>query len=45
LPIGKDKFMDRYYWTDVTVVRGKDGKPIELDYGTFRGMLRDAPSP
>ncbi|MGD0144539.1 MAG: serine hydrolase domain-containing protein, partial [Rhizomicrobium sp.] len=40
LPIGKDKFMDRYYWNVVTVVRGKGGNPVELDYGKFRGMLR-----
>ncbi len=40
LPIGKDKFMDRYYWTDATIVRDKDGNPTELDYGKFRGMLR-----
>lgn len=37
LPIGKDSFIDRYYWTNVTIVRGKDGDPIELDYGKFHG--------
>jgi CubicO group peptidase (beta-lactamase class C family) len=40
LPIGRDKFIDRYYWTDATVIRGKDGHPVELDYGKFRGALR-----
>lgn len=37
LPIAKDKFKDRYYWNDVTVVRGKDGKPVALEYGKFLG--------
>lgn len=41
LPIAKDKFKDRYYWNDVTVIRGIDGKPVALDYaGKFRGVLR-----
>jgi CubicO group peptidase (beta-lactamase class C family) len=44
LPIGKDKFKDRYYWTDATIIRGKDGKPAALDYGKFRGMLQPAPT-
>jgi CubicO group peptidase (beta-lactamase class C family) len=44
LPIGKDKFKDRFYWSDVTVVRGKDGKPVELNYGKFRGKLRAVPA-
>src|SRR5262249_977531 len=39
LPLGKDKFIDRYYWTDVTVVRGADGAPVALDYGKFRGTI------
>jgi CubicO group peptidase (beta-lactamase class C family) len=39
LPVGRDHFIDRYYWVDVTVVRGADGNPIELDYGKFRGVL------
>ncbi len=42
LPIGKDTFKDRYYWTMATVVRGPDGTPVELDYGKFRGFLRNA---
>ena len=39
LPLGKDQFIDRYYWINVTVVRDKDGNPVELDYGKFRGVL------
>jgi CubicO group peptidase (beta-lactamase class C family) len=42
LPLGKDKFMDRYYWTEATIVRGADGDPIELDYGKFKGKRKDA---
>jgi len=42
LPLGKDKFMDRYYWTEASIVRGADGKPVELDYGKFKGKVRDA---
>jgi hypothetical protein len=37
LPIAKDQFMDRYYWTVATLVRGPDGTPVELDYGRFKG--------
>ena len=44
LPIQKDKFIDRYYWVDATVVRGQDGNPVALDYGKFRGVLRAAPT-
>lgn len=44
LPIGKDKFMDRYYWTDVTIVRGKNGEPVELDFGKFRGVRQAVPA-
>lgn len=40
LPIGKDKFIDRYYWTTTTIIRGSDGEPIALDYGKFRGVRR-----
>jgi CubicO group peptidase (beta-lactamase class C family) len=43
LPIGRDKFIDRYYWTNVTIVRGKDGNPAAMEYGKFRGVLRAAP--
>jgi CubicO group peptidase (beta-lactamase class C family) len=37
LPIGKDRFIDRFYWTEATIIRGTDGEPIALDFGTFRG--------
>ena len=40
LPIGRDKFIDRYYWTNATIIRGKDGNPVELEFGKFRGVLR-----
>jgi CubicO group peptidase (beta-lactamase class C family) len=40
LPIERDKFIDRYYWTAVSVVRGPDGKPAELEFGKFKGTLR-----
>jgi CubicO group peptidase (beta-lactamase class C family) len=43
LPIGKDKFKDRYYWIDATVIRRKNGDPIELDYGGFRGVRQAVP--
>ena len=45
LPLGKDKFMDRYYWTEVNIVRGADGSPIELDYGKFKGKVRGTSAP
>jgi D-alanyl-D-alanine carboxypeptidase len=45
LPIGRDKFKDRFYWIDATVIRGKDGNPVELNYGKFRGMLQAVPTP
>ena len=40
LPIGKDRFIGRYYWTPATIVRDSTGNPVELDYGKFRGKLR-----
>ena len=40
LPIGKDKYMDRYYWNPTTLVRGADGSLVELDFGDFRGVRR-----
>ena len=45
LPIAKDKFMDRYYWTVATIVRGKDGNPIAMDYGKIRGTVKAPPAP
>jgi len=44
LPIGRDRFMDRYYWIDASIVRGKDGSPIELDYGKFKGAISTHPT-
>lgn len=40
LPVGTDQYMDRYYWTPTTVVRGPDGNPIALGFGNFKGMRR-----
>ena len=40
LPIAKDQFMDRYYWTRVTLVHDSRNRLIELDYGKFRGAIR-----
>jgi CubicO group peptidase (beta-lactamase class C family) len=44
LPIGKDKFMDRFYWNPVSVVHGGDGNPAEVEYGKFRGVLKATPA-
>jgi CubicO group peptidase (beta-lactamase class C family) len=41
LPIGKDRFKDRYYWTDVTIVRDANGNPVAMDYGQFHGIRTD----
>ena len=40
LPIGKDSFIDRYYWTTAKIIRGSDGEPAALEYGKFRGIRR-----
>lgn len=37
IPIGPDRFMDRSYWEEVKIERGKDGNPETLLYGHFRG--------
>jgi CubicO group peptidase (beta-lactamase class C family) len=44
LPIGRDKFMDRYYWSPVTVERGPDGTPVALDFSNFRGVRHNQES-
>jgi len=44
LPIGRDKFMDRYYWSPVTVERGPDGTPVALDFSNFRGIRHNQES-
>ena len=43
LPLGKNRFMDRYYWTIVSVVRDKNNNAIELDYGPFKGVRQPSP--
>jgi CubicO group peptidase (beta-lactamase class C family) len=40
LPVARDKYMDRYYWNPVSVVRGADGNPVALDFNEFRGTRR-----
>ena len=40
LPLAKDKYMDRYYWNLVSVVRGPGGNPVALDFNGFRGTRR-----
>ncbi len=40
LPLAKDKYMDRYYWNLVSVVRGPGGDPVALDFNGFRGTRR-----
>jgi CubicO group peptidase (beta-lactamase class C family) len=37
LPTGAGTFMDRYYWTPVTVVQDAAGHPSALKYGKFQG--------
>ncbi|HEX4300088.1 MAG TPA: serine hydrolase domain-containing protein [Gammaproteobacteria bacterium] len=43
LPIGADRFMDRYYWTPATIVRDAAGRPAELKYGKFQGTAVSPP--
>ncbi len=38
LPIGRDAFIDRYYWIDVTVLRDKEGNPLGINYRKFHGV-------
>jgi D-alanyl-D-alanine carboxypeptidase len=37
VPIDKNEFIDRYYWTHVTLANGSSGAPAELHYGDFVG--------
>jgi hypothetical protein len=37
VPIDKNEFIDRYYWTHVTLANGRSGAPAELHYGDFVG--------
>jgi hypothetical protein len=39
LPIGADSFMDRYYWSPVTIVRDAAGHPSALKFGKFLGTV------
>lgn len=37
VPMGRDRWMDRSYWEEVTIARGPNGAPQALVYGKFRG--------
>lgn len=37
LPTGTNSFMDRYYWTPMTVTQDASGRPVEMKYGKFQG--------
>ena len=37
LTMGADRFMDRYYWSPVTIVRDAAGHPTALTFGKFQG--------
>ena len=39
LPIGPDSFMDRYYWSPVSIVRDSAEHPSALKFGKFQGSL------
>lgn len=38
LPLAKDQFMDRYYWTGVALIRDAEGTPVKMQYGKFTGV-------
>ena len=40
LPVGKDRFIDRSYWTEVQVERDASGKPAALVYDQYRGTVQ-----
>jgi len=37
LPVGRDRFIDRSYWTELKIERDPSGKPAALIYDQFRG--------
>jgi CubicO group peptidase (beta-lactamase class C family) len=37
IPMGRDRWIDRSYWEEVTIERGPNGAPKALIYGQFRG--------
>jgi CubicO group peptidase (beta-lactamase class C family) len=37
IPVGDDRFIDRSYWEDVTILRDRSGEAAALLYGSFRG--------
>lgn len=39
LPTGADSFMDRYYWSPVSIVRDAAGHPSALKFGEFQGSV------
>ncbi len=46
LPLGRDRFMDRAYWQEVTIERNQLGRPVALIYDSFKGAaLGNEPQP
>jgi CubicO group peptidase (beta-lactamase class C family) len=43
LPLSKDHFWDRYYWSPVAVIRDSSGKLAALQYDKFKGTIASAP--
>jgi hypothetical protein len=39
IPLGRDHFVDRSYWEEVTIERDPSGQPTALAYGHFRGIV------
>ena len=39
IPVSTDHYIDRSYWIGVEVVRDKTGKPVQLKYDRFTGVL------
>lgn len=42
IPLSRDHFVDRSYWTDVKVERDASGNPVILSYDHFRGTVARA---
>ena len=43
LPTGANSFIDRYYWTPVTVVQDKANRAVALKYGKYEGTSEGKP--
>jgi CubicO group peptidase (beta-lactamase class C family) len=42
IPLGRDYFIDRSYWEEVTIERDTSGRPATLVYDRFRGTALDS---